>query len=76
MLIPLIQYFGGGLASPLAPGKKLIADLSPNGIRSAYLLYIGAGAVAAGGLVSLLRSMPTLWRTLRAGLADLEGSVE
>jgi putative OPT family oligopeptide transporter len=76
VLIPLIQYFGGGLASPLAPGKKLIADLSPNGIRSAYLLYIGAGAVAAGGLVSLLRSMPTLWRTLRAGLADLAGARE
>ena len=76
VLIPLIQYFGGGLGSPLAPGKKLIADLSPNGIRSAYLLYIGAGAVAAGGLVSLLRSMPTLWRTLRAGLADLAGARE
>ena len=74
VLIPLIQYFGAGLASPLAPGKKLIADLSPNGIRSAYLLYIGAGAVAAGGLVSLLKSMPTLWRTLRAGLADLAGA--
>jgi hypothetical protein len=44
--------------------------MSPGDIRSAYILYIGAGAVTAGGLISLARAMPTIWRSLRAGLAD------
>ncbi len=40
----------------------------PDEIRSAYVLYIGAGAVAAGGIISLLRSLPTIWHGLREGL--------
>ena len=44
--------------------------MSPDDIRGAYILYIGAGAVAAGGIVSLLRSMPTIWSSLREGLKD------
>ncbi|MCV5111696.1 hypothetical protein OFM52_31060, partial [Escherichia coli] len=43
-------------------------------IRGAYILYIGAGAVAAGGIISLVRSLPTIWHGLRAGLRDLRGS--
>lgn len=74
VLIPMVKFFGGSLTAPLDPGTKLIADLSPNGIRGAYLLYIGAGAVAAGGLVSLLRSLPTIWRSLVAGLSDIAGT--
>ncbi len=50
-----------------------ISEMSPNEIRGAYVLYIGAGAVAAGGIISLLRSMPTIWHGLRGGLADLRG---
>ena len=51
VLIPLIRFFGDGLAEPLAPGgSKLVRDMGPGAIRNAYLLYIGAGAVAAGGL--------------------------
>ena len=70
LLIPLIKFFGENLAAPLDPGTKLIRDMSPNEIRGAYILYIGAGAVAAGGLISLLRSLPLLWHGLRGGLAD------
>lgn len=70
LLIPLIQFFGENLTTVLAPGTKLISDMSPNNIRSAYILYIGAGAVATGGMVSLLRAFPTIWRGLRHGLAD------
>jgi uncharacterized oligopeptide transporter (OPT) family protein len=47
--------------------------MSPNDIRGAYVLYIGAGAVAAGGIISLFRSIPTIWHGLRGGLADLLG---
>ncbi len=70
LLIPLIKFFGENLAAPLAPGTKLIRDMSPNDIRGAYILYIGAGAVAAGGIISLLRSLPVLWHGFKGGLAD------
>ncbi|HET8710340.1 MAG TPA: oligopeptide transporter, OPT family, partial [Spongiibacteraceae bacterium] len=71
LLIPLIKFFGGSLALPLAPATKLIGAMSPGEIRSAYILYIGAGAVAAGGLISLLRALPTIWHSLRDSLGDL-----
>jgi putative OPT family oligopeptide transporter len=74
VLIPAIKFFGAGLAAPLAPEtSRLIKDMSPNAIRSAYVLYIGAGAVAAGGIVSMLRSLPTIWHGLREGLKDVRG---
>src|SRR5438093_2217677 len=47
VLIPLIKFFGEHMTTPLAPGTRLISDMGPNQIRSAYILYIGAGAVAA-----------------------------
>jgi len=74
VLIPAIAYFGSGMTTPLAPATtQLIKDMSPSDIRSAYILYIGAGAVAAGGIVSLLRSLPTIWHGLREGLRDFRG---
>src|SRR5436305_5338289 len=74
VLIPAIKFIGAGLAAPLAPeSPRLIKDMSPNGIRSAYILYIGAGAVAAGGIISMMRSLPTIWHGLREGLKDMRG---
>jgi putative OPT family oligopeptide transporter len=69
LLIPMIKFFGELLSVPLAPGTMLIKDMGPDDIRSAYVLYIGAGAVAAGGLISLARSLPTIWNGLKGGLA-------
>jgi putative OPT family oligopeptide transporter len=71
LLIPMIKFFGELLTVPLAPGTMLIKDMGPDDIRSAYVLYIGAGAVAAGGLISLVRSMPTIWNGLKGGLSGL-----
>ncbi len=71
VLIPLIKYFGQNLTGPLAPGTTPIAQMGPDGIREAYVLYIGAGAVAAGGIISLFRSLPTIWHGLTAGLGDV-----
>lgn len=70
LLIPLIKFFGDALALPLAPATKLIRDMSAGDIRSAYILYIGAGAVATGGLISLMRALPTIWRSLRASFHE------
>lgn len=72
VLIPAIKFFGEGIGL-LPPGEKPIADMSPNDIRGAYILYIGAGAVAAGGIISLFRSLPTIWHGLKGGLRDLRG---
>jgi len=74
VLIPAIRFFGEGMSGPLAPGTKPISEMSPNDIRGAYILYIGAGAVAAGGIISLFRSLPTIWHGFKEGMRDLSGS--
>ena len=71
VLIPAIQFFGSAASVAIAPGTVPIAEMSPGDIRSAYILYIGAGAVTAGGLISLARAMPTIWRSLRGAARDL-----
>src|SRR6266446_4427819 len=73
VLIPAIKFFGAGMTTPLAPGTVPISEMGPSQIRGAYILYIGAGAVAAGGIISLFRSLPTIWHGLKGGLADLRG---
>src|SRR5215468_4701582 len=75
VLIPAIKYFGSGWASPLAPETAhLIKDMTVAQIQKAYVLYIGAGAVAAGGIISLVRSLPVIWSGLKGGLADLRST--
>ena len=74
VLIPMISFFGDGLAGPLAPGGIPIAAMGPNQIRGAYVLYIGAGAVAAGGIISLLRSLPLIWHGIQASFGDMGGA--
>ncbi|MET0983670.1 MAG: oligopeptide transporter, OPT family [Telluria sp.] len=71
MLIPMIKFFGELLTVPVSPGTMLIKDMSADDIRDAYVLYIGAGAVAAGGLISLVRSLPSIWNGLKGGLAGM-----
>lgn len=82
VLIPLIAFFGEGLSSPVFPAMTLIRDMDPDTIRSRYVLYIGAGAVATGGFVSLGRALPTILKAFRSGLKNIsfgrkdEGRVE
>jgi len=73
VLIPAIKFFGESAAAVIAPGTIPISQMDPDAIRSAYVLYIGAGAVAAGGIISLFRSLPTIWHGLKGGLSDLRG---
>src|SRR6476659_3864572 len=77
VLIPMIKFFGGAMTTPVAPAVgKTIAEMDPDGVRGAYVLYIGAGAVAMAGIISLARSLPTIIHGLKGGLADLRGSAE
>jgi putative OPT family oligopeptide transporter len=74
VLIPAIKFFGEQTNGPLAPGTIPIRDMSPGQIRGAYILYIGAGAVAAAGIISLFRSLPIIWQGLKGGLRDLRAT--
>ena len=71
VLIPAIKFFGESYSGIIAPGAMPIASMTPNDIREAYVLYIGAGAVAAGGIISMVRSLPLIWHGIKSGLADL-----
>ncbi|MEJ7730623.1 MAG: oligopeptide transporter, OPT family [Polyangiaceae bacterium] len=71
ILIPLIAFFGDGLTEPIFPATTLIRDMAPNAIRSKYVLYIGAGAVATGGFVSLAKAAPTIVKAFRSGIKNL-----
>src|SRR3984893_16077861 len=75
VLIPAIKYFGSAGTLPMAPETAhSIADMSVEQIQKGYILYIGAGAVAAAGIISLFRSIPLIWHGLKGGLADLRRS--
>jgi len=75
VLIPAIKYFGAAGTLPLAPETgHSIANMSVEQIQHGYILYIGAGAVAAAGIISLFRSIPLIWHGLKGGLADLRSS--
>src|SRR5437763_1779302 len=74
VLIPMIKFFGGAMTTPVAPALgKTISEMDPDSVRGAYVLYIGAGAVAMAGIISLARSLPTILHGLKGGLADLRG---
>ena len=72
-LIPAIKMFGGALSEPIFPATNLIGEMTAAQVRANYVFYIGAGAVTAAGLISLARSLPTIWGALVAGLGDFRG---
>jgi putative OPT family oligopeptide transporter len=74
VLGPLIATIGERLAEPVPPGQKAIGQMEPSEIKGAYLRYIGAGAVAAGGIISMLRAMPLIIGSILSGLRDLRAT--
>ena len=74
VLIPAIKFFGETATGVLAPGTMPISQMNPDDIREAYVLYIGAGAVAAGGIISMVRSLPLIWHGMKSGFADLRST--
>ncbi len=72
VLIPAIHVFGPEMFSPLVKnGGVAVKDMSPGDIRNGFILYIGAGAVAAGGLITLARSLPTIVSAFRRGFGNI-----
>jgi putative OPT family oligopeptide transporter len=73
VLIPLITLIGEGLTVPFAPEKvKLISSMSPDEIWSRYIRYIGAGAVTFGGMITLIKSLPTIIQAFSDSLKDFK----
>ncbi len=61
VLIPLIAWVGGGLTQPLFPEtQRLVSAMTTNDLWARYIRYIGAGAVATAGIITLLRGLPTM----------------
>ena len=75
VLIPIIVLFGETLT--LYPGTVPIGEMFAEGgasaIWSSYIRYIGAGALAAGGIISLIKSLPLIVRTFRDAIKGMKG---
>jgi putative OPT family oligopeptide transporter len=72
VIIPVIATWGADRSLPLFPETaRTIAEMDPGQLWSRYVRYIGAGAVAAGGLITLVRSIPTMVESFRVGARQL-----
>jgi putative OPT family oligopeptide transporter len=67
VLMPAIYFFGSHLPGPLYPGTVPIAQMSRSDLWRTYVRPMGAGAVAAAGLITLLRTLPTIVGALTQG---------
>jgi len=72
VLMPLIYFFGKELGHPMYPGTIPVAQMGPSQLWSTYIRPMGAGAVAASGLITLLRTLPTIVSALTAGFKNLK----
>jgi putative OPT family oligopeptide transporter len=74
-IIPIMAYFGDYLDVPLFPETvKTIGQMSAGEIWGRYIRYVGAGAVAAAGIMTVIRSLPTMYGSLRVGIRELKAS--
>jgi putative OPT family oligopeptide transporter len=71
VLMPLIYFFGKSLPNPVYPGTIPIAQMGPSQLWSTYIRPMGAGAVAAAGLITLLKTVPTIANALIAGFKTM-----
>jgi putative OPT family oligopeptide transporter len=71
-IIPLIAYFGDHLTTPLFPEATMtISQMSPDDIWNRYIRYVGAGAVAVAGIITVFKSIPTMYSSLKMGVKEL-----
>ncbi len=71
-IIPIIDIFGHNLAAPLYPeSEMLIKDMTAYEIWTRYIRYMGAGAVAFAGIITVIKSLPTMYGSLKIGLSEL-----
>ncbi|KGG79907.1 peptide transporter [Caloranaerobacter azorensis H53214] len=76
VIIPLISHIGGFITVPVYPASVPIAELGSGDIWHYYIRYIGAGAVAFGGIISLIKSLPLIVRTFKEALGGFKAGFE
>lgn len=69
VIMPLIALFGAG--ATIYPASDMIANMAPGQLWGSYVKYIGAGAVAAGGIISLIKSAPLIIKTFSKAMQGL-----
>lgn len=70
VIAPAIKFFGGHFPGAIYPSTVPVAQMTPDQLWSSYIRPIGAGAVAAAGLITLARTIPTIVRAFRSGVRD------
>ena len=73
VLMPAIYFFGSHLSAPLYPGTSPISGMDASTLWRTYVRPMGAGAVAASGLITLLRTAPTIISALTQGVKQMGG---
>ena len=71
VLMPAISFFGAHFAAPIYPGTTPIAQMDPSTLWKTYVRPMGAGAVATAGLITLLRTAPTIASALAEGVRSM-----
>lgn len=71
VLMPAIHFFGAGIPTPIFPGTVPIGQMGITDLWRAYVRPMGAGAVAAAGLITLLKTIPTIVAALKASFKQL-----
>ena len=74
--IPIIKFIGAHSTTAIFPGPIPISQMTPMDIWSYYLRYIGAGAVATGGFISLIRSIPAIINSFKEAIKGLKSEKE
>ena len=72
VVMPLIYFFGKELGHPVYPGQVPIGEMGPSDLWATYIKPMGAGAVAAAGLITLLKTLPTIFSALGAGVRNMK----
>lgn len=76
VIIPGIAWWGDAFTEPVFPESvALIRDMSPSEIWSRYVRYVGAGAVATAGIITLIRSIPVMVQSFRVGATQIRQRV-
>lgn len=72
IIIPLLNYIWGDATSPVFPETvKLVSQMSSSEIWTRYIRYLGAGAVAMAGIITIIRSIPTMVESFKLGVKEL-----
>jgi len=71
VLMPAIKFFGSLVPTAIYPSPIPIAQMTSDNLWNYYIRYIGAGAVAAAGLITLVKTLPTIVAALRAGASEM-----